>query len=96
MVMVVESIGPVDPVPNQKRINRVDKPIESGKTDSIEVSAEAKSAAETFHIVELVKNSPDVRNEKITEAKEKLQDPNYINDKLVNELADHIMESFGI
>ena len=96
MGMVVESIGPVEPVSNQKRINRIEKPLEGGQADSIDVSAEAKSAADNFHKVELVKNSPDVRNEKIAEVKEKLQDPNYINEKVIDELADQIMQSFGI
>ena len=96
MGMVVESIGPVEPVSNQKKINRIEKSLESEKADSIDVSAEAKSAAENFHKVELVKSSPDIRSEKITEAKEKLQDPNYIDEKVIDELADQIMQSFGV
>ena len=94
--MTVEGIGPVDPVSNYKRIDRAAKPKKAEATDSIDVSAEAKSAAEAYHAKELAKNSPDVRADRVAEVKQKLQDPNYINDTVLDEVADRLMESFGV
>ena len=63
--MTVEGVGPVDPVSNLKKVDRADKPRKPPGADSIQVSAEAKYAAEVYHAKELVKNSPDVRADRI-------------------------------
>ena len=47
--------------------------------------------------METVKAAPDVREDRIAEVKAKLQDPNYINDAVVNSVADRLMDDlFGI
>ena len=94
--MTVEGVGPVDPVSNLKKVDRADKPRKAPGADSIQVSAEAKSAAEVYHAKELVKNSPDVRADRIAEVKKKLEEPNYLSDEMLSDVVDRIMDSFGI
>ena len=43
-----------------------------------------------------VRAAPDLRMDKVEEAKRKLQDPDYINDTVVNSVADKIMGAFGL
>ena len=94
--MTIDRIGPVDPL---SRINKTEKTVRSElkeKTDSIDVSSEAKKSAELLQTMETVKLAPDVREDRIAEVKARLQDPNYINDTVVNSVADKLMDLFGI
>lgn len=94
--MTIDRIGPVDPL---SRFNKTEKTVRSElkeKTDSIDVSSEAKKSAELLQTMESVKLAPDVREDRIAEVKARLQDPNYINDTVVNSVADKLMDLFGI
>ncbi len=94
--MTIDRIGPVDPL---SRLNKTEKTVRSEskeKTDSIDVSIEAKKSAELFKAMENVRVAPDVREDRIAEVKARLQDPNYINDTVVNSVADKLMDLFGI
>ncbi|MDC7232298.1 MAG: flagellar biosynthesis anti-sigma factor FlgM [Spirochaetales bacterium] len=94
--MTIDRIGPVDPL---SRFNKTEKSARSEikeKTDSIDVSSEAKKSAELLQTMESVKLAPDVREDRIAEVKARLQDPNYINDTVVNSVADKLMDLFGI
>jgi negative regulator of flagellin synthesis FlgM len=37
--------------------------------------------------------APDIREERIAELREKINDPSYINDRLLGETADRILET---
>jgi negative regulator of flagellin synthesis FlgM len=94
--MTIERIGPIDPVQNLKKAGNTAKPKASDGADSISFSAEAKSKAEVYNATELAKSAPLVRQERVEEVKRKLQDPSYISDKLIDALADKLMEYFEI
>ena len=94
--MTIEGLGPVDPLSKYNKADKAEKPSKADKKDSINVSAEAKSMGEIYKAAESVKNSPDVRQDRIDEIKEKLKDPSYINDRIIESVADNIMELFDI
>jgi negative regulator of flagellin synthesis FlgM len=94
--MTIERIGPIDPVQNLKKAGKTAKPKASDSADSISFSAEARSKAEIYNATELAKSAPAVRQERVEEVKRKLQDPSYISDKLIDALADRLMEYFEI
>lgn len=94
--MTVERIGPIDPLQSVKKTQKSEKPKRSEGSDSISLSAEAKSKAEVYQALEIAKSSPDIRQDRVEEIKRKLQDPSYITEKVINELADRLMEYFGI
>ena len=95
--MNIERLGPVDPAAKFKKTNKVERPVKSGKEDSISISSDAKTMGEVFKASEQVKKgSSDVRMDKVNEVKRKLEDPNYINGKIVESVADSIMDVFGL
>ncbi len=94
--MTIEGLGPVDPVSKYNKTEKSEKPSKTQKNDSINVSAEAKNLGEIYKAAEGVKNSPDVRQDRIDEVKEKLKDPSYINDKVIESVAGKIMDMFEI
>jgi|WetSurMetagenome_2_1015567.scaffolds.fasta_scaffold335244_2 hypothetical protein len=94
--MTVERIGPLDPASNIKKSERPSRLKAKGEIDSINVSEEAKSRSEVFKAAEAAKTAPDVRLDKVAEAKRKLQDPAYPSEEVIQGAADGIMKSFGI
>lgn len=94
--MKINGIGPVDPVANFNKTSRSGKASSKASSDSINVSDEAMKSADLLAASEQVQAAPDVRLDRIAEIKAKLEDPNYINDKVVESVADSIMDAFGI
>lgn len=94
--MTIEGLGPVDPISKYNKTDKTSRPKKAEKSDSINVSEEAKNMGEIYKAAESVKSSPDVRQDKIAEIKEKLKDPSYIDNKVVESVADSIMEMFKI
>ena len=94
--MTIEGLGPVDPVSKYGKTNKSSKASKTEKTDSINLSSEAKSMSEVYKAAESVKNTPDVRLDRIAEVKKKLEDPSYIDDKIVESVANSVMDVFGL
>jgi negative regulator of flagellin synthesis FlgM len=94
--MTIDRLGPVDPIGRYKNVSRTSKPSYALGKDSIDVSDEAKAKAELLKVAEVVRASPDVREDRIAEVKRRLEDPNYINDSVKGLVADRIMNMFGV
>ena len=94
--MNIEGIGPIDPISKLTKNHRTQKAEKTDPKDSINISADAKTMGEVYKIAEQVKAADDIRWDRVAEVKEKLKDPNYINDKVVDEVADSVMKLFDI
>lgn len=94
--MTIERLGPIDPVSNFNKPDKNQKPAETQGKDSVVFSDEAKLRADLLRATDSVRQTADVRQDRIDEVKKKLQDPNYINDKVLSSVADKIMELFDI
>jgi negative regulator of flagellin synthesis FlgM len=94
--MTIDRLGPVDPVSKFSKTTKTEKPVSKEKPDSVNVSDEAQKMSAIYKATEAVKASPDVRMDRVEEVRQKLQDPNYINEKVLGAVADGIMESFGL
>ncbi len=93
--MTIERLGPVDPV---QRYSQAEKTQRAAKpeNDSVDFSDEAKMKAEVYQIAEQVRKAPDVRADRVEEVKKKLEDPNYIDDIVVEHVAEQIMDMFSL
>lgn len=94
--MTIDRLGPIDPLQKYNKTDKVSKTVKKDDTDSISFSREAKSMGEIYKATENVKMAPDIRQERIDEVKKKLQDPNYINDKVIETVADKLIDLFEI
>ncbi len=94
--MNIDGIGPIDPISKLTKNHRTHKAEKTDPKDSINISADAKTMGEVYKIAEQVKAADDIRWDRVAEVKEKLKDPNYINDKVVDEVADSVMKLFDI
>ena len=94
--MTIDKLGPINPVSKYNKTEKVEKPSNREKTDSISFSEEAKSKGEVYKVSEEVKLTPEIRQDRIDEVKKKLQDPSYIDDKVVEAVAEQVMDLFQL
>jgi len=94
--MMVERIGPLDPVQPEKRTGRSEMLRGGDRADSIEVSREAREKAEMYQVVELIKSSPDLDDAQIAALRERINDPAYFDARTISATADRIMDVFGL
>jgi negative regulator of flagellin synthesis FlgM len=94
--MTIDRLGPVDPVAKYNKTGKPSKVDRQAPTDSVDVSEEARRSAALQQTADIVRSTPDVRMDRVEEVKAKLQDPDYISKKVVESVADSIMDVFGI
>ena len=94
--MTIDRLGPVDPVAKYNKTSKPAKVARQAATDSVAVSEEARKQAALQQTADIVASTPDVRMDRVEEVKAKLQDPNYINDTVIESVADHILDIFGV
>ena len=94
--MTIEGLGPIDAVQKYNKHGKVRSAESQAKADDISFSNEAKAMGELYKATEEVKLAEDVRMDRIEEVKAKLQDPNYINDTILEGVADTILDVFGL
>jgi negative regulator of flagellin synthesis FlgM len=96
MSMTIGRIDSIDPIQPGKKPGRASQASETPKTDSISISSEAAEKAELYRVMELAAAAPEVRTEKVAELKAKINDPSYINEKVLNATADKLIDAlFG-
>lgn len=94
--MTVDRIGSIDPIQNSKKTGKPESVHKRGDIDSVNLSNEAVEKGDLYQAIELVSSAADVRAEKIAELKQKINDPAYINDTVINKTAEKIMDLFGL
>jgi negative regulator of flagellin synthesis FlgM len=94
--MTIERLGPVDPVQRFSQTEKTQRGASKPENDSVSFSDEARIKAELLRMADQVKNAPDVRADRVAEVRKKLEDPNYINDVVIEHTAEQIMDMFSL
>ena len=94
--MTIEKVGPLEPIQPAKKPGINNRVNENPTKDSIVLSSEALEKGDFYQAVELVSTAPDARADRIEELRNKINDPSYINDIVLQGTADNIMEAFGL
>lgn len=94
--MTIERLGPIDPVQKFNKPDKVARPAARDTGDSISVSDEARLKAEILKVSEEIRNVSDIRQDRVDEVRQKLEDPSYIDDSVINAVADELMNVFDL
>lgn len=94
--MMIDRIGSIDPIQPGKKVSKTEAVHGRGEADSVSVSTEAMEKGDLYRAIELVSSAEDLRADKVAELKQKINDPAYLNDKLLSDTADRIMTAFGL
>jgi len=92
--MTVDRVGHLEPIPPGKKTGRSEQVGGNNKADSINLSAEAVEQAERYLVLELIKSVPDLDEARIAELRQKIDDPSYINEKVVNATTENILNAW--
>ena len=94
---MINGVNNVTQVTNVQNISKTERSAKVDReVDSISVSAEAKEMAEAYYLEKVANETPDVRADRVAEVKEKLKDPNYLNDAVIKSAADKFLSALGI
>lgn len=90
--MVIDKIGNINNIIEPKKSNPVTSAKEIKKKDSIQISSEAKNAAEVSKLGQVVREAPDIRVDRVKEIKEQIANGTYNFDKpeILEMVADRI------
>ncbi|MEJ5361825.1 MAG: flagellar biosynthesis anti-sigma factor FlgM [Spirochaetota bacterium] len=90
--MVIDKIGNIKNIVEPKNTKSVGKTRSTGKSDSVEISSEAKKAAEQSKIAQVIKQTPDIRAERVREIKEQIANGTYDfnDDRIIDKVAEKI------
>lgn len=94
MINGINNVSQVNNIQNLRKTENTSKVSQS--TDSISVSAEAKEMAELYYMEKVAQETPNVRAERIAEVKEKIKDPNYLNNAVFSSAADKFLSALGL
>jgi len=92
--MTVDRIGHVEPISPGKRTGRSEKVGGNEKADTINLSAQAVEQAERYQVLDLIKSAPDLDEARIVELRQKLDDPSYLNEKVIQATADNLLSAW--
>jgi len=92
--MTVDRIGHVEPIPTGKKPGRSEQVGGTDRADTINLSSDAVKKAEMYQVVELIKSVPEVDEARIAELRQKINDPSYLNDKVIKATADNILNAW--
>ncbi len=93
--MTIEGIGPVD---NIQKLNKTEKASSVSRTtskDSVSISSDALQKSGNYYAVEVAKNAPDIRADKVAAAKARLEQLSE-NIDVLESVAEKLMQIFGV
>ncbi len=90
--MVIDKIGNINNIIEPKKSNPVASAKETKKKDSIEISSEGMKAADASKVAQLVKETPDIRADRVREIKDQIANGSYNFDdpKVLDMVAEKI------
>ena len=94
--MTINNISGVNSVKGCSGIGKSAETVKVPAKDTISLSPEAKALGEVSALTEELRAVPDIRMDKVEAAVQKMKDPNYLNETVINNVADKIADMLGI
>ena len=96
MVTDISKVSGIDKIVNTSKVKPAVKTDDSANMDKVNLADEAKRMADIQRTIDMVKNSPDVRLDKIEEAKKLIESGEFANKNIIDQVADKILKNMGI
>ena len=94
--MTIDGVTPIEHVPRSTRSSKGEPVERSVPNDAIEFSEEARGRAEFERALEEVRKVPDIREDVVAEAKRKISNSEYLNEKTMDVVVDRIIDMLEI
>ena len=89
--MMVDRISHIEPIQPGKKPGKTESVYGTDRTDSIDLSSEAREKAEVYQVIELIKSAEETSESRIAELRQKINDPSYLTQQVLNATADNII-----
>lgn len=89
--MMVDRISHIEPIQPGKKPGKAESVYGTDRTDSIDLSSEALEKAEVYQVIELIKSAEETSESRIAELRQKINDPSYLTQQVLNATADNII-----
>lgn len=96
MVTDISKVSGIDKIVNTSQTKPSPKIDTSENMDKVNLSDEAKRMADIQRTIDIVKNSPDVRLDKVAEAKKLIESGEFSNKDIIDQVADKILKNMGM
>ncbi len=94
--MTIDRLNSIDPIRDPQKPALGGKAEKARGGDSISISSDAAQKADLYRALELAKAAPETRSDRVAELKAKINDPAYMDDKVLSMTADRILDQlFG-
>ncbi|TXJ15499.1 flagellar biosynthesis anti-sigma factor FlgM [Brachyspira aalborgi] len=93
--MTIDKIGGAANIQQKSNVRQNEKVSNIG-SDRIDISKESKLALQNEKLISIIKDAPDIREEKVTEAKKRLElymQDGALREEVLNSLASSIIDS---
>jgi len=93
--MTIDRVNKINNAYNVPKKNEINKPYTVKTKDSVNISENAKKTSEIAKYIEIVKNAPDIRSDKVKQAKINLQSymkDSRIDGEVLSSLTEKIMK----
>jgi negative regulator of flagellin synthesis FlgM len=94
--MMIDKVSGINQINNLQSTKRTSSASNVKASDQISVSEEAKAMAEAYKLEQIAKETPDIREDLVEAIKQKIQDPNYLNEATLFATADKILSAYGL
>ncbi len=91
--MAIDKIGSIGGMNEYSKIGSTSRMQKSTASDSVKISGEASALSETKRVFDMVNEAPDVRADKVAALKAMINDPAYITEKMVGDVADKLLKN---
>lgn len=88
--MMIDKLNSIEPVEGTSRNEKVQQVHRVNHEDTISISAESQRLSEAYLAKKIAMEAPDVRENKIAEVRQKLEDPSYIKNA-IEDIANRLL-----
>lgn len=93
--MDVNKIHGVEKVVGPSKAKPVERPSEAAPADEVTLSAEARERAEFRRVVDIVREAPEVRPERVEEVRALLRSGHYDSPEVIEKVAERLLGDLG-
>jgi len=91
--MTIDRISSIETIQPNRKPGGLEKTNRALQADTIDISPAAREKGEFYRAMEVVASAPDTRPERVEDIRRKLQDPSYIDDRIIQATADRIIDA---
>ena len=94
--MTIDKLSGVNPLKNINKSKKAESSTKVKGSDSVQISSDAKTMGELYHISEKVKLAPDIRQDKIEEVMDRMKSPTYLNAEKIQAVAGKLAGLYNL